>query len=65
MVRINGEPREAAGQSVAEILVAAGYDRRAVAVERNGAILAKADYDTTRLVAGDVVEVVCLTGGGC
>lgn len=65
MVKINGEPREAAGQSVTEYLAAAGYDSRAVAVEYNGAILAKADYESTRLADDDVVEIVCFMGGGC
>ena len=47
-----------------EYLKAAGYDSRAVAVEYNGAILAKDAYETTELRAGDVVEVVCFMGGG-
>ena len=39
MVKINGEPQDAAGQSVAAYLEVAGYDSRAVAVEYNEAIL--------------------------
>ena len=65
MVKIKGEHREAEGKSVTEYLAGAGYDSRAVAVEYNGAILAKADYESTRLADDDVVEIVCFMGGGC
>lgn len=64
MVRINGELQEKTGLSVADYLEQAGYDRRAVAVEYNGVILAHEAYDTTVLSAGDEVEVVCFMGGG-
>ena len=65
MVKINGEPQDAAGQSVAAYLEAAGYDSRAVAVEYNEAMLPKAQYAATQLADGDVVEIVCFMGGGC
>ncbi len=65
MVKVNGEPQEAAGESLAAYLAAAGYDSRAVAVEYNGAILPKERYAATVLADGDVVEVVCFMGGGC
>lgn len=64
MVRINGEPQAKEGLSVADYLAEAGYDRRAVAVEHNGVILAREAYDTTVLSDGDEVEVVCFMGGG-
>lgn len=41
-----------------------GVNPRAVAVERNGEILDRADYQKTVLVAGDVVEIVRMVGGG-
>ena len=64
MVTINGEPQEKVGVLLPDFLEEAGYDSRAVAVEYNGAILAKEDYASTRLQDGDVVEVVCFMGGG-
>ena len=64
MVTINGEAQAKDGMMLLEYLKAAGYDSRAVAVEYNGAILAKDAYETTELRAGDVVEVVCFMGGG-
>ena len=65
MVKINGEPQDAAGQSVAAYLEATGYDSRAVAVEYNEVILPKVQYASTQLADGDVVEIVCFMGGGC
>ena len=35
-----------------------------IAVERNGDIVPKAQYDETMLCDGDVVEVVSFVGGG-
>lgn len=64
MVKINGESTEAAGRTLAEYLAAADYDRRRVAVERNGSIVPKAQYDETVLMDGDIVEVVNFVGGG-
>ena len=64
MVRINGEDKAAAGQSLCDYLQEAGYDSRAIAVEYNEVILPKADYETTVLQDGDVVEIVCFMGGG-
>ena len=64
MVRINGEDKAAAGKSLCDYLQEAGYDSRAIAVEYNEVILSKADYETTVLQDGDVVEIVCFMGGG-
>ena len=64
MVRINGEDKAAAGKSLGDYLQEAGYDSRAIAVEYNEVILPKADYETTVLQDGDVVEIVCFMGGG-
>jgi len=64
MVRINGEAQAAAGMNLCEYLQEAGYDSRAIAVEYNEVILPKADYETTVLQDGDVVEIVCFMGGG-
>ena len=64
MGRINGEDKAAAGKSLCDYLQAAGYDRRAIAVEYNEVILPKQDYETTVLQDGDVVEIVCFMGGG-
>ncbi len=64
MVKINGESLDIAGKTVAEYLAATNYDPKRVAVERNGAIVPKAQYGETILVDGDSVEVVSFVGGG-
>ena len=65
MVKINGEEIENInGITVAEYLSSSGYDTKRVAVELNGDILPKAQYDSTILQDGDSVEVVSFVGGG-
>ncbi len=64
MVTINGEAQAKDGTMLLDFLKEAGYDSWAIAVEYNGAILAKDAYETTSFRAGDVVEIVCFMGGG-
>lgn len=64
MVNINGEPREMAGMTLAEVLSATDYDPRRIAVERNGDIVPKSAYGETVLCDGDAIEIVCFVGGG-
>ena len=64
MVKINGKELNIAGKSVSEYLATTNYDPKRIAVERNGDIVPKAQYDKTMLCDGDVVEVVSFVGGG-
>lgn len=64
MVKINGTECDAANQTLCEYLTAAGYDEKRITVERNGAIVPKADYADTILADGDEIEVVSFVGGG-
>ena len=64
MVKINGNELNIAGRKVAEYLSDNGFDVKRVAVELNGDILPKAQYDSTVLQDGDSVEVVSFVGGG-
>jgi sulfur carrier protein len=65
MVKINGEPTDnIAGKTVAEYLSDTNYDPKRVAVEINGDIVPKAQYEATVLADNDVVEVVSFMGGG-
>ncbi|HYO14720.1 MAG TPA: sulfur carrier protein ThiS [Thermoanaerobaculia bacterium] len=62
---LNGEPhRLPAGATVLDLLAGLGRDPRTVAVERNGEIVRRADYEGTRLEAGDRLEVVHFVQGG-
>ncbi len=64
MVKINGEELNTAGRTVAQYLNENGYDIKRVAVELNGDILPKSQYESTVLQDNDSVEIVSFVGGG-
>lgn len=64
MVRINGEETMADGQKLSSYLQAEGYSLKRIAVERNGSIVPKAQYEETLLCDGDKIEIVSFVGGG-
>lgn len=66
VLQVNGEARDLAlvDDTVAALLQSLGAVPERVAVERNGAIVKRADRATTRLLPGDVIEIVTLVGGG-
>ena len=64
MVKVNGELLDIAGITLAAYLVQTAYDPRRIAVEKNGEIVPKAQYDATVLMDGDSLEVVSFVGGG-
>ena len=64
MLEINGEEKDAAGQTVAAYLAASGFNSARVVVERNESVVPKARYEDTVLADGDRVEIVCFMGGG-
>jgi thiamine biosynthesis protein ThiS len=62
---INGESHTAAdGCSMLELLESLEIDPGRVAIEYNTAILKKDLWSSTRLKAGDRVEIVHFVGGG-
>ncbi|MBP3568253.1 MAG: sulfur carrier protein ThiS [Lachnospiraceae bacterium] len=64
MVKINGTPCDAAGKTLTEYLATTNFNPARIAVEKNGDIVPKAQYETTVLEDGDTVEVVSFVGGG-
>ncbi|MDD6214104.1 MAG: sulfur carrier protein ThiS [Firmicutes bacterium] len=64
MVQINSEKLNIAGKTLAEYLATTNYDPKRIAVECNGDIVPKAQYEETFLKDGDIVEVVSFVGGG-
>jgi len=64
MVKVNGMELDIAGKTVAEYLTTTNYDPKRIAVERNGDIVFKAQYEETILEDGDSLEVVSFVGGG-
>lgn len=64
MVKVNGEVMNIAGKTVSEYLASTSYDSKRIAVERNGEIVFKSQYDSIVLKDGDVLEIVSFVGGG-
>jgi thiamine biosynthesis protein ThiS len=64
-VEINGELRELEdGATIGSLLVSLGLGGRPVAVERNAAIVPRAEHAETALSDGDKLELVQFVGGG-
>jgi sulfur carrier protein len=64
-ILLNGQAREfPEPQTVATLLLAAGYAERRVAVEVNLEIIAKSRHGLTALADGDRVEIIQAIGGG-
>jgi len=62
---LNGKPEElAAGMTLAALVERLGKTPVAVAVERNGEIVPRAEYAATELEPGDRLEVVQFVQGG-
>jgi sulfur carrier protein len=63
---VNGEETEIAVATVAELLAARGIDvsARFLAVAVNGAVVRRAEWADTPLLAGDRVEIVRPLQGG-
>lgn len=64
-ITLNGEPREIGpAQHVLDLLEAAGYRGKRVAVEVNRQIVPRSAHAQHRLQEGDRVEIVHAIGGG-
>ena len=62
---VNGSPRDLPdGLTVSELIATLGLDRGPVAVERNDEVVPRARPADTRLLEGDVIEIVHFVGGG-
>ena len=64
MIKVNGEPMDIAGKSIAEYLATTNYDIKRIATELNGDIVPKAAYADTVISDGDSIEIVSFVGGG-
>ena len=65
LVEVNGETREApAGTNVVGLLEQLGLNTGRVAIEYNLKILPRVQWESTRLAAGDRLEIVQFVGGG-
>ena len=65
MIQVNGQSTALEpGTSVEALLQSRGLNPARVAVERNGAIVRRADFAQMLLADGDKIEIVHFVGGG-
>ncbi len=65
MIRLNGDEKSGYEDSpLDKLLVKEGFDKTRIAVEINGVIVSKKEYENTIVHDGDVIEVVSFVGGG-
>ena len=64
MVKINGIEQDAAGTTLTDWLESADYHLEQIVVERNEAIVPKAQYGETVMEDGDIIEIISFMGGG-
>lgn len=65
-IKVNGK-EEVLGEAsctVMQYLEGTGIRPELVAVERNGSVLDKREYNQTYLQEGDIIEIVKFVGGG-
>ena len=64
-MKVNGQPVALEQeQTLLQFLTALKYDCRTIAVECNGMIVPKAEYETICLRDEDTLEIVRFVGGG-
>ena len=63
-ITVNGKPQKSNGShSVAQLLADMDVRTNAIAVEVNGSLLVRDNFDRV-LIEGDQIEIVTLAGGG-
>ena len=64
VIRLNGEPRETAAQSIIELLKELQVPHSGIAVAVNGRVIRREEHVTTMLSGGDDVEIIRAVQGG-
>ena len=63
-VKINGKPEDIEEKNIQDILKSKNVEPRMVAVEVNGELIERDNYETTILKEGDEIEFLYFMGGG-
>jgi sulfur carrier protein len=61
---VNGAATEVDAATVADLVASLDLQGKRIAVEKNGEIVPRSRYATTRLASGDRLEIVVAVGGG-
>ncbi|GHU40504.1 thiamine biosynthesis protein ThiS [Clostridia bacterium] len=64
MIKVNGETIDIDQLLLKDFLSQHGYAPQHIAVEINGEIVPKSQYETKLLMSGDTLEIVRFVGGG-
>lgn len=63
-VRVNGETKSTQAQNIAELLQELQAPSIGVAVAQNGAVVRRADHQSTPIQDGDDIEIIRAVQGG-
>ncbi|MDD5435094.1 MAG: sulfur carrier protein ThiS [Nitrospira sp.] len=63
-VKVNGKAEDIEEKTILEILKTKNVEPRMVAVEVNGELIERDNYETTFLKEGDEIEFLYFMGGG-
>ena len=62
---VNGKPRQVESSlTLLSFLESLGVNPKLVAVEHNGDIIRRENFETVTLAEGDVLEIIHMVGGG-
>ena len=61
---INGEKKDLTEKNLKKVIESEGFDITRIAVEVDGEIIPKSEYETTVLTEESKVEVISFVGGG-
>lgn len=65
MITLNGNTvSDHEGITLEELIRRQNFVKSRIAIEINGRIISKKEYETTQVQDGDVIEVVSFVGGG-
>ena len=64
MIKINGINQKINNINLLEYLLSCGYNTKVIAVDLNGKIIKKSEFEHITLRSGDSVEIVSFVGGG-
>lgn len=65
MITLNGNTvSDYEGITLEELIRRQNFVKSRIAIEVNGRIISKREYETTQVQDGDVIEVVSFVGGG-
>lgn len=65
MITLNGNiVSDQEGITLEELIRRQNFVKSRIAIEINGRIISKREYETTQVRDGDVIEVVSFVGGG-